>query len=116
MPGCVFHASGEAFEVDPFLATSTLKAYQVFHRGDPRSARNEENRYASSGFKVDVSGADGDLNAEIQDAIAFLKRHEAELVRLAAIPGATDRRLDFGYYRRARFVQCDFFPPELLKL
>jgi hypothetical protein len=63
---------------------------------------------------MDVSNIDGDLSAQADDAIAFLRRHQTELARLARLPGATDRRLDFGYDRRNVAVQCDYLPPELL--
>src|SRR6185295_4997963 len=67
-----------------------------------------------SGLSLDVSSADGDFDAEIAVAIAFLSIHEAELRRLRDFPGVTDVRLDFGYYRRDVAAQCDYLPPELL--
>ena len=46
--------------------------------------------YTDSGLSLDVSSADGDLTAEISDAITFLTTHEAELRRLHEFPGVTD--------------------------
>lgn len=116
MPGCVLHVTGERFDVDQFLASSSLKPYRVHHRGEPTARRRSGELHDDSGFSVDVSEVDGDLSSEIQDAVAFLQRHEAELARVATIPEVTDRRLDFGYYRRDEFMQSEYLPPELLRL
>jgi hypothetical protein len=116
MPGCVLHVSGERFDVDQFVASSSLKPYRVHHLGEPTVRRRSGELHDDSGFSVDVSEAEGDLSAEIPDAIAFLQRHEAELARLATIPEITDCRLDFGYYRRDVFMQSEYLPAELLRL
>jgi|SRR6267142_1665995 len=114
MPGCVFHVRGEDFAVDEFLTTSSLKPYQVWHKGDVLNRKGEE--CDGSGFSMDVSDVDAELSGQTADAIAFLRRHETELARLAQFARATDRRLDFGYDRRTVAVQCDYLPPELLAL
>jgi hypothetical protein len=89
MPGCVLHVSGDDFRVDAFLADSNLRPYRVHHRGD--IARRSQH-FTNSGLSLNVSSADGDLDAEIPDAIAFLSTHEAELPRLHDFPGVTDMR------------------------
>jgi hypothetical protein len=114
MPGCVLHVSGERFEVDCFLASSTWKPYRVHHRGEATGRAGVD--YEDSGFSIDVSEVDGDLSAEIQDAIRFLQQHQAELARLATISEVTDRRFDFGYYYRDVFMQSEYLPPELVRL
>jgi hypothetical protein len=111
MPGCVLHVSGDEFRVDAFLADSNLQPYQVHHRGD---IGFRSRRFTDSGLSLDVSTADGDLEAEITDAINFLATHEAELQRLHSFPGVTDMRLDFGYYQRDAAGQFDYLPPDLL--
>jgi len=111
MPGCVLHVSGEDFQVDAFLADSELQPYRVYHRGEVRG-RSEQ--HFDSGLSLDVSFADGDLKAEVADAIRFLSEHEAELQWLRNFPGVTDMRLDFGYYSRDVAAQFDYLPPELL--
>jgi hypothetical protein len=98
MPGCVFHVSGKDFRPNAFLADSPLHPYRV----------------DDSGFSADVSGADGDLKAEILDAIHFLTIHETELLRLRDFSGITDMRLDFGYYYRDVAAQFDYIPPDLI--
>lgn len=120
MPGCVFHARGETFDADAFLAGSGLKPYQVWHKGEGAKRGKPLKRIPSiredSGFSIEVSRADGDLSVECLDAIRFLRVHSAAMTRLASFPGAEDRRLDFGYYRRDCAVQFDYLPPELLAL
>ncbi len=111
MPGCVFHVSGVNFNADSFLAESDLRPYRVHRRGE---IGRRSKQHSDSGFSLDVSDADGDLAAEIADAINFLSKHEAELTRLRSQAGVSDMRLDFGYYRRDVFLQCDYLPPELL--
>ena len=111
MPGCVLHVSGDDFRVDAFLADSNLRPYRVHHRGD---IGRRSRRFTDSGLSLDISFADGDLEAEITDAIRFLSTHEAELQRLHDFPGVTDMRLDFGYDCRNVAVQCDYLPPDLL--
>ena len=98
------------------MASSRFRPYQIYHRGEPTVRRSRGELHDDSGFSVDVSDVDGDLSAEIQDAIAFLQCHDAELARLSTIPQVTDRRLDFGYYRRDGFMQSEYLPAELLRL
>jgi hypothetical protein len=117
MPGCMFHASGEQFTVDAFLAESSLAPYCVYHRGEPiPSIAHLDRRREVSGLSLEASSADGDLEAECADVLQFLRTHAGELARLAQFPGVTDIRLDFAYYRRKTFLQCDYLPPELLLL
>ena len=113
MPGCVLHVSGEHFDVDAFLSQSSLRPYRVHHLGE---LRRRAEAFSDSGLSLDISEADGHLSAEVSDAVRFLAEHEAELRRLQSFPGVTDLRLDSGYYRREVFVQCDYLPPELLRL
>jgi hypothetical protein len=117
MPGCVLHASGEQFAVDAFLAESSLAPYRVYHRGELiRRVTGRDRQREESALSLDASSADGDLEAECADVLQFLRTHASELARLAQFPGVTDIRLDFAYYHRKTFLQCDYLPPELLFL
>lgn len=53
---------------------------------------------------------------QIKDAIHFLKINHDELAKLQAFPGAETVCLDFGIEDRDVGLQCDRFPPELLRL
>ena len=122
MPGCVLHITGKDFDPEAILPQMSVRPYAVFRRGDkqcpemPARARS----YDGGGFKCDVSSADGDLRAEAEDAVMFLRRYYDDLRRLAAIPTIESRYLDFGYYLRLDgdrcLVQSDELSVTLLKL
>jgi hypothetical protein len=115
---CVLRVEGKTFDVDAFLADSSLEPYDVFHAGEPRKLRPERGENKDSGFKVDVSDASWEgLRAQVSDAIAFLDQHRHELERLRAAPGVEDVRLDFAIYLRMNdsvWAQYDYFPPEIV--
>jgi hypothetical protein len=114
MPGCVLRASGDLFEPLEFLSSSTLKACNVFLKGQPRGKKSD---WDSSGFTVEVSAAEGDeLMKQIQDAFGFLRLNQEELLRLNSCAGLSDLRLDFGLNRKDGFLQSSYLPPELLEL
>ena len=113
MPGCVLHVTGDAFDVDAFLAESNLCPYRIHRRGE---IRRRAETFSDSGLSLDISSADGELTKEINDAIQFLSTHELELRRLHGFLGVTDLHLDFGYYRREVAGQFEYLPPELLLL
>ena len=113
MPGCILHATGPKFDVDAFLADSPLKPYRVFHRGE---RRRKGKRWGLSGFGVEASTAFGDLQKQCRRASAFLRKFQADLVRLRGFPGVSDVWLDFGYLRRDVAVQADWLPSDLLRL
>ena len=52
---------------------------------------------------------------QIQDAVEFLRKNSDEMVRLVATQ-ALRCSLDFGLSRGSGFLQCNYFPPELLRL
>lgn len=75
-----FHifAHGETFDVDAFLANSTLQPDYVWHRG-PR---------ATSGIEIFLGdGREIRLVDQVEIAIAYLKTHRDELRALAQFPG-----------------------------
>jgi hypothetical protein len=122
MPGVVLHVIGEAFDPRLILAGLSLRPYSEFRKGDkcfPNNPRSEK-QHPVGGLKCEVSSADGVLTDEIGDAIAFLRRHYDDLARLADVPGVESMYLDFGYYQRLDgetvMAQCDYLPPELLRL
>lgn len=97
--------------MDAFLADSNLKPYRVHHLGE---IILRSRRFTDNGFSLDVSSVDGDLPAQVKDAIGFLTKHQTELQRLRDYPGVDDMRLDFGYDRRDVAAQFDYLPPDLL--
>ncbi len=75
-----FHifAHGETFDVDAFLASSTLQPNYVWHRG-PR---------ATSGIEIFLGdGREIKLVHQVEIAFAYLQTHKDELKALAQFPG-----------------------------
>jgi len=110
---CIFHASGPNFDVDSFLRTSSLVPDRVLHKGEPRGKKSI---HEQSGFTMVASNAEMvDPAQQVLDAIEFLKANQVELEKLRHVQGVT-MCLDFGIADRDVVVQCDRFPPELLRL
>src|SRR5262245_5815954 len=106
MPGCVFRASGNEFAPQRFLAGRSLKACNVFLKGERRGSSSV---WQTSGFTVEVSAASGtELGKQIEDALEFLNKHRDELSRLADMSGVTDLRLDFGVSPKNHFLQSSY--------
>ena len=102
--------------VDRFLEESSLKPYDVYHKGELRLETSQQ-LHDSSGFKVEVSAAEfEDFEKQVADAISFLKQNRQELERLRGFPGVEGASLDFGLYKRDVFCQRDTLPSELLYL
>lgn len=117
---CVFHVSSETDSFENFLLNTTLPVYQTHKHGDERS-NGKRSPYNDYGFSCDVSKKEwNDFPGQVEDAISFLKSHSYELKRLATNHVVSDMRLDFPVESRLvaneLFSQCDYLPPELIKL
>ncbi len=113
----VLRASGPDFDVDAFLAQSTLKPCAVFHRGEPRFPGGElaDRRCEQSGMNVVASQADFDFALQVKEATAFLSAHAEEIRQLAAFSGVEGVTLDFSSGQRDVPLQCHNFPPDLIR-
>jgi len=117
---CVLRAAGADFDVDAFLATSSLEACATFEKGQLRFLTKPDGKHRDrSGFNADVSMKEwSDLDGQIQDAKAFVSANEDELRRLRAFPGVELVELDFPIYLRIGTndvaVQSDRLPADLL--
>ena len=84
-------ASGANFDVDRYLADCPFTIGRVWRRGEPFSSDGRpDNRalHKRSSFEIDLGcGADLPIDEQQEIAADFLKRHEAALVALKAIPG-----------------------------
>jgi hypothetical protein len=111
-----FRAIGDNFDVEAFLAGSSLEPDDIFHRGEPGSIVRTK-PLSGSGFCIQISEGFGRLHEHTDAATDFLREHELELARLQQYPGVIVMLLDFGYDRRPEAaVQCDRLPHELLAL
>lgn len=115
MAGCYFRATGDAFDVDAFLAGSSLEPDDVYHKGEPMIRPDKPRPF--TGFAITICDFSVDLRPQVAEAISFLREAEFELSRLAGYPGVTEMLLDFPYQRReGAAIQSDSLPPELLSL
>ena len=115
---CVLRVSGERFDPETFLASSALVPTKVFHRGEPSVLRSR-GPSRSSGFVVPVSDRSwSDLQGQIDDGVAFLRRNRVDLLRLTGDPTVDDVRLDFPTRLRLDgetvMAQFDYLPPVLI--
>jgi hypothetical protein len=91
-------AHGEAFDVDAFLAKTTLRPDRVWRRGDQRRYACVESKHPTSG--VEFFLGDGwvvPLPDQEAMAIAYLKARRDELRALAQFPGVETFILGFQY-------------------
>jgi len=120
---CVLRVTGPQFDVEDYLRESRMKPCKIFRLGTPRLPLSRPNGpiHTTSGFNVEVSGADwSDLAQQIRDAHSFLTRHEDELRILTRFPTVDDVRLDFPTNLRIGennvAIQSEYFPSGFLKL
>jgi len=127
MPGCVFSAVGDFFNVEEYLATVSMDTLDVFIKGQQRSRRRPRasRPFKASGFTIGVSDSN-DVKKQIDDALKFISRETSALLKLKEWAGVTERRLDFGCTLSIGkidpssggeiMVQCEYFPAALLKI
>lgn len=101
MPGCVLRVHGSTAKVRAFLQESRLRPSKVYLRGDPHFFKSR-GPLKYSGFNVPLTSNRLGSSAWKQSlaAAAFLRRHRAELRRLAKL-GLKKAVLDFGLYDRS---------------
>jgi len=119
---CILRVTGEHFSPEECLAQVQLKAYLVWHKGEPRSRlRADSPRPEHSGFAVSISDADGDcVPLQIQEAQAFCEANSADLHRIATFPGVEEAMLDFAWWfpvgEDRPAGQFNYFTPQLVAL
>ncbi len=90
-------AHGETFDVDAFLASTTLRPDYVWRRGDRR--RYCGGQYPTSGVEFVLGdGLTVPLSDQEDIAIAYLKAHHDELRALAQFPGVETFILRLQYH------------------
>jgi hypothetical protein len=115
----VLRAYGSQFDLDAFLALSRLPVCSVVRQGDPIYPASRPNgpRHDRSGVHVSVSDADfSDLARQAREVADFLQARRDEIRQLCEFPGIEDVTLDFGIERRDVPIQCDYLPPDLVRL
>ena len=115
---CYLRASGAGFNVDAFLAESSLTWDPTWRRGDRRRVRRsgQPEHRADSGVAAEAGRGD-ELASQVVAVSEFLSANADEVARLVGFPGVEGACLDFGVYwaedSAARFFR---FPVSLLRL
>lgn len=114
---CMLRISGVDLDIQELLRNTSLVAESSYRRGDPKFKKKRNGKkYDNSGASFLVSMADfDDFDTQRTGAMVFLKVNRKEVRRIMTWPGVDGGSLDFGIYHREVPVQCDSFPPELVK-
>jgi hypothetical protein len=114
----VLRAFGPDFDVDAFLRESAYEGANAYHRGDPIFFSKPEGRKRDeSGITILVSEAGlGDFPSQVNDAIEFFRRHDAEIIRMVKYPGVMSVVIDFGVEWGRSFTHSDLLPAALVIL
>ena len=94
----VLFAHGEAFDVDGFLATTTLRPDYMWRRGDQRRYACVESKHPTSGVEFVLGdGRTVPFWEQEEIAIGYIKAHRDELRALARFPGVETFILGLQY-------------------
>ena len=116
---CILRAGGTDFDVDDFIAKSSLLADSLWRKGEKRFPRSESSEEVnnSSGIRIVASEADfSALPQQIEDVIVFLRQSHEPIRALASFPGVEGAVLDFGAEIYPPGWASFTFPAELLLL
>ena len=115
---CYLRASGTSFDVDAYVASSTLAWNPVRRRGERRAFARSGCAAEYEESSITTLAGEGDsLEAQVNEVIAFLRDNEGEMARLAKAPGVEHVVLDFSAaWREDMVAQFSRLPPELLSL
>jgi hypothetical protein len=116
---CTLNVDGKSFDVRAYLAGGAIRPCRVYERGQPRRRGGRVTTRDASGFHVGVSNAAWDaLGDQCRDAFEFLRRHEADLRRLAEeheVEAVLDFPAEASPEQRHVVIWSQEFPPELLR-
>jgi hypothetical protein len=119
---CVLRVSSKRKTLADFLSVSRIPYYDSHDKNTLQKYGREKGKpFGYAGFKSAVSEKKwDDLPGQFADAIRFLQRHKADLMRLRNEFKVRDLTLDFPYDLRIGrdnvAVQGDFLPPKLIML
>ncbi len=117
---CVLHVSSKTMSFGDFIEGSSLPIYRSHEKGDPGIIPRRP-AFADYGFSCKVSKKKfSDFKGQVKDAISFLNTNLHELTTLVEQYEIDNIRLDFPIENRMVKMdlasQCDYLPPELIKL
>jgi hypothetical protein len=117
MAGCILFVAGAVFDVDVFLKPSKWNSSaSPFYKGQ-KSELKRLPQLSQSGFKINISNPDDNIELQMNKATVFLEEQDSELRRLKGFSGVEEIELRFGgwwYEDTAAFVLS--LPPKLISL
>ncbi|MDT0584351.1 MULTISPECIES: hypothetical protein [Alteromonadaceae] len=114
---CYLRVYGDDLNVIELLEAHNIKPSKIWKKGLPRFKSAPSKLNSNSGFNVLISGAEWDeFEKQKLDALKYLEEHKSTLSSIAMYSGVDSGYLDFGIEWRDVTVQCDSFPPNLIKL
>ncbi len=117
----MIRAAGKDFDVDAFLATSSLPPScmgGIGRKGELRSKhRPQRGCLEESSLTVEASGADfHEVNLQVEETVAFLRSHCEQIQKLQQFHGVERFWLDFGVAPKKHLAAEGFFLPHDLIL
>jgi len=83
MPSCMLRVSGSTAKVRKFLAASSIQPVRVFWKGEPSTLKSR-GPIKTSGFNIELSGADG-LPAQATQAAKFIHKHKDDILLIKSL-------------------------------
>ena len=114
---CILRVAGEKLDINELLDVEwEPEVYWV--KGEPRlQSRPNGEKHLTSGANYCISDADFDeFTLQKEEVIKYLYENEEKIKAIQNLSAHEGAYLDFAIEQRDVAVQCDSFPPELIKL
>jgi len=114
---CILRIAGEKLNINKLLAIdSEPEVYWV--KGEPRLQSDPNGKkHLNSGANYCISDADfNEFGLQKEEVIKYLNENGNKIKAIQSLAGSEGAYLDFAIEQRDVAVQCDSFPPELIKL
>jgi hypothetical protein len=112
---CVLRIGGDQLDADALARSVGLPTYRVDRKGEPRRPQSR-GVFETSTIHLDVSeAAFTDLEAQVDDAIAFLTKNSGALSTAIQSPAVEHAILDFAVEAKDVAIDSKYLPPELLR-
>ena len=114
---CVLRIIGKDLSINDLLDIK-LETDSFWRKGEPRfSTKPEGEKRIDSGATYLVSDAEfEEFDIQTKEAIEYLNKNKKQIKSIMSLSGIDGSSLDFGIVWRDVAVQCDYFPPELIKI
>ncbi len=113
--GCILRVFGRKFNVDRFLAGTTLRPYGAHHVGDSFSSGS--GKFTDNGMAIDLSKRMKVDGRQFSQVTAYLIRHKKELLALQHTRGVETMEVNFLVpHSPKNLAQIVSIPPTLIAI